>query len=269
MTMALIIAGLFDTMAPAEAAALDLVRANCARENISSFFNSPPGRHDRLAIGGDEHADPKSRDASGTAVTGAALGASVGGVAGAVVAGPVGAVAGAGVGAYVGSLAGGLQGAGDGEIGADGRDDADLRNWPAGVVLAVKVGVPLNPEEIRRSLRNRGARYVIEAEGEWRDGEWVDFDPVEQSGQQGSSPAHPASARLRVMLDTPGQWGVFEGDGEQPLAVFPDREQASRYAGSQAQSRPSAMVEIYAEDGGLETTRRFGHIPSTSAADER
>jgi hypothetical protein len=87
--------------------------------------------------------------------------------------GPPGAVAGAGVGAYTGALGGALNQLGD--------EDTTLPpgRRPAGVMVAVRVeGGNASEDTAVALLRDAGAFAVEKAEGEWRDGQWVDFDPL-------------------------------------------------------------------------------------------
>jgi len=49
---------------------------------------------------------------------------------------------------------------------------------PGGMMLSVHIADPANVERVIDALRTRGAADIEEADGEWRDGNWVDFDPV-------------------------------------------------------------------------------------------
>src|SRR4051812_13183187 len=127
--MAKIIAGLFDTITKAEAAVQDLLHGIRGQEDISTFYNNPPGQHGKFPVGGDEDADPGAENAHSNAAKGAALGAGVG--LAAAIAGPLGAAAAASVGAYAGSLSGALTGVHD----SDANPVSARR--PAGVMVAV------------------------------------------------------------------------------------------------------------------------------------
>ncbi|MES2354787.1 MAG: hypothetical protein V4568_10390 [Pseudomonadota bacterium] len=165
--MATIIAGMFDTITKAEAAVHDLREGHCRQEDISTFHNNPPGQHDTFPVGGDEDADPGAKDAHAGAAAGAAIGAGLG--LAAIAAGPLAVAAAVGVGAYTGALGGALSGSGD-------SGNLPARR-PAGVMVAVNAtGVP--EQSIAQILRQRGASVVEKADGEWRDGQWADFDPL-------------------------------------------------------------------------------------------
>ncbi len=162
--MTRIIAGMFETIEEANSAAQELRRDRFGEEGVSVFHVNPPGQHAQYAIGGDEFADPGAKKGDEGAGKGATTGAVVGGIAGAV-GGPPGAAVGAAVGAYTGSVVGAMSGLGD-------RPNVDR---PAGVMVAVNAG---DAEETAiQVLRARGARGIERAEGEWRDGDWADFDP--------------------------------------------------------------------------------------------
>lgn len=165
--MATIIAGMFETLAKANLAVEELHRERFNSEDVSVFHINAPGQHATYPIGGDVDEDRGAREGDKTAVKGAAAGAAVGGTAG-MAAGPVGAAVGAAVGAYTGSLVGAVQGLGK---------DQD-RERPAGVMVAVNTGEGENQGKAIQVLRDRGARGVERAEGQWRNGDWVDFDPV-------------------------------------------------------------------------------------------
>ena len=100
----------------------------------------------------------------------AGLGA--GAAIGAAVAGPAGAAVGAGVGAYVGSLAGTLHG-----LEGRGTEDDPVRR-PAGMVVAVRTESARAERSAIAVLRAQGAMLVEKAQGRWRNGKWIDFDPV-------------------------------------------------------------------------------------------
>ena len=86
--------------------------------------------------------------------------------------GPVGIAAGIGVGAYIGALAGATKQMGDQ---SEAQDRPTAR--PGGVMVAVNVDqVP--KDDVVTTLEQAGATLVELAEGQWRDGDWVDFDPV-------------------------------------------------------------------------------------------
>ncbi|MBK8325081.1 MAG: hypothetical protein IPL06_21055 [Betaproteobacteria bacterium] len=140
--------------------------------DICIFLNSPPGQHGMQELGGDEQEDPETRQAGASAAGGSAAAALAAGAVGAL-AGPVVAIAAAAVGAYSGSLVGAAAG-----MGAEpGNGPADERR-PGGVMLAVRIALPGHEDRVIAALRAEGALDIESAEGEWRDGDWIDFDPL-------------------------------------------------------------------------------------------
>lgn len=166
-----IIAGRFESIAKADATAI-LLTNYIDTTDICIFYNNPPGQHDVLPAGGDEKIDPGAEDAHESAI---AAGATAGITAGAIGAfgGPIVALTAAGIAAYTGSLAGAMQGMKDKE------DSSEPPRRQAGVILAVHVANPDNKERIVSTLRKEGAEDIEHAQGKWRHGDWVDFNPVE------------------------------------------------------------------------------------------
>lgn len=191
--MATILAGRFETIEPAERAALSLMRTGFADSDVSIFHVNAPGQHHVLAAGGDEFADPEAKPARRTSMLGAALGALVlgllGWVASRYVDSPWGALLaalGAFVGAYLGSLYGAMVGlarkAVRNRIRRPAADDSAYAPRKAGIVLAVNLGDSGRSEQAGDALRTLGvlgARDIEIVEGDW-DGGWVDFDPVRE-----------------------------------------------------------------------------------------
>ena len=83
---------------------------------------------------------------------------------------PVSPATAAATGAYIGSLAGAMHGLED-------KKGAPQRR-PSGVILSVRIADPANKSKVIDVLRAKGAADIEQAQGEWRDGDWVDFDPV-------------------------------------------------------------------------------------------
>ena len=166
-----IIAGRFETKDGADAVAALIVQY-VDTADICIFHNNPPGQHGAYSIGGDESIDPGSQGA-GRSAAGAAVAAGL--TAGAIGAlgGPVVALAAAATGAYVGSLAGALHGLGN----DDGKPHAP-KPRPGGVILSVRIANPVNEKRVIATLRSEGAADIEQAEGEWHDGDWSDFNPV-------------------------------------------------------------------------------------------
>lgn len=178
--MARIIAGRFQSKDDADAAAA-LIAQYVDTADICIFHNNPPGQHDVFAVGGDEDEDPGAKGA-GESAAGTAIAAGL--TAGAIGAlgGPVVALAAAAIGAYTGSLAGAVAGLGD-------HDDKlrAPRRRPGGVMLSVRIAKPANEKRVIATLRAKGAADIEQAQGEWRDGDWTDFDPVAAPRPVGSA----------------------------------------------------------------------------------
>ena len=166
-----IIAGRFPTKGEADSAAA-LMAGYVQADDICIFHNNPPGQHDAYSLGGDEDEDPGARGAESSAAGTAAGAALTGGLVGAL-AGPVGAIAGAAVGAYAGSMVGAMKGLGEDDV----PGSAPLRR-PGGIIIAVRIADPLNEKRVVDALRAEGAADIEQAEGQWQNGDWVDFDPV-------------------------------------------------------------------------------------------
>jgi phage tail tape-measure protein len=189
--MTQIVAGTFRNIEPANEAVAALRGEGVPPQRMQIRHVNAPGQHARLPAGGDVDEDAGAREAD----TGAAAGAVAGGVigatagtaiaaaAGAAVAGPVGAVAGAGIGAYVGSLYGALGATQDGDSPAVSdvvsRDPEQTPPRRAGALLAINVLDAREHAAAVRALARCGAEDIEEAYGDWRDGDWVDFDPTQ------------------------------------------------------------------------------------------
>jgi hypothetical protein len=193
-------------------------------------------------------ADPQARGAGRSALKGAAWGAGAGGVAGAL-AGPLGAAVGASTGAWIGALGGALRG-----LSSEEQDSPETRR-SAGVVVAVHVAPGTSESEVERILREDGAMAVEKAEGEWRAGEWKDFDPVASPEAPHESP----EILYRIAPGGHGRWNVFEGGAGKLLSDFPSRDEAINYATAIASSKVRAVVEIYRAGGELESSRAFSN----------
>jgi len=176
--MTTIVAGRFDEAASAEGAIAALLEKGFHRTDAGQFFVNPAGQHAELPTGGDQFADAESSKAHVGAGVGAAAGGAVGIVAAAAIPG-LGAALALGLvalGAYTGSFAGAMAKLGD-DSAADDMGASPGRK--SGGMVAVRV---LNAEAERiaiDTLRTHGAQDVERAEGEWRDGNWQDFDPVQ------------------------------------------------------------------------------------------
>jgi hypothetical protein len=196
--MARIIAGRFEQRPDADRAVDALRQRGFGSDQVDVFYLNPPGQHAKFPVGGDENMSPGANRASGSAAKGALVGGAARlalGLAAAPVAGAAAPVAGASVGAYTGSLVGALKGmkqpVDPGEAGRQPSTDSEIDPSgrpprPAGVMVTVNA-----PDEDRRSiaidvLRCAGARDIEHANGEWRDGKRIDFDPLKAPDLVGS-----------------------------------------------------------------------------------
>lgn len=176
--MATIIAGRFDNFETAGKAMETLKQRSFNAEDLNIFYVGPPGQHDCFPVGGDHDADTKSTEADNEGLKGAAIGAGVG-LAAAAAAPAVAVVAAAvGVGAYTGALMGALQGMEENTS----NKDPDNAVRKAGVMVAVNALAENSQRIATQVLELFGAQNIEKSIGEWRHGEWTDFDP--------SSPPH-------------------------------------------------------------------------------
>jgi hypothetical protein len=175
--MSKIIAGRFDATLDADAAVEALRREGFAREEIDSFYVSPPGQHDMSAVGGDSHASAGSRFAGAGAIAGAVLGGLLGMLIAWLVARDYGAVVilfAAALGAYVGSFLGAMR-----KVRGGRRHEASIEHPlepKAGRMIAVNADRSGMDARALKVLRELGARDLGRADGTWRNG-WKDFDP--------------------------------------------------------------------------------------------
>jgi hypothetical protein len=165
-----IIAGRFKTKIDADRAA-DSLRKFTGADDICIFQNNAPGQHDAYPIGGDEYADPNAKGA-GTAA-GAAAGAGLAAGAIGALGGPAVALAAAAAGAYSGAFAGAMD-----KLGDEKHPDQEPMRRPAGVILAARIAEPTLEQKTIDTLRNTGAADIERANGKWKSGDWMDFDPV-------------------------------------------------------------------------------------------
>jgi hypothetical protein len=175
--MAKIIAGRFDATLDADAALERLRLEGFNRDEVDSFYVSPPGQHDLTPVGGDVHSSAGSRFAWGGALAGAILGGALGFAVAWLVADSYRAAAllfGAALGAYVGSFLGTMN-----RVRGGRKSEATIEHPvepKGGRLIAVKADRPGADQRAVKVLRELGARDVGRAEGSWRNG-WKDFDP--------------------------------------------------------------------------------------------
>jgi hypothetical protein len=183
--MARIVCGLFEETSQADAALQGLLGAGFQRSGVDSFYTPPPGQHGLHPLGGDVHSDAGASKAGRGATLGAIIGAAVGaGIA--FIAIRTGilppsefvwlalAIVG-GVGAYVGSFAGAMT-----KMRAGTSRNATREHPvepPAGRMIAVLIEPHDSDARAIEQLKRNGARKVWRAEGTWRNGSWLDFDP--------------------------------------------------------------------------------------------
>jgi hypothetical protein len=176
-----IVAGRFQQQGAAQAAMEQLLQHGFRRDDVSSFFVNPPGQHARFPIGGDRNVSPGARGAGWAAAGGAVLGAVLGFVFGSAashVFGLVATIAGTVAGAYLGMLAGALARLQDKRPPRRGEPDESAEVRRGGILVAAHTPTSTSHDEAVRTLQSSGAIEVEAAQGEWRDGRWVDFDPT-------------------------------------------------------------------------------------------
>jgi hypothetical protein len=196
--MTRIIAARFDTFDGATAAATRLFDHGVGDQDMQIFYVNPGGRHAKYPIGGDQAVDKHSRGGGSSSALASALSGVLFGLFGAWIVSMTGwhwatAIIFAGVGAYLGAFYGATFGLG--RLNARNRSDFAGRPEPAqvrlsGVVLAVRVA-RTSEATVIAALEQAGGESIERANGSWRDGKWVDFDPSQPPDQ--------------VPMDTPGQ----------------------------------------------------------------
>jgi len=186
-----IIAARFSTFVEADKVDQVLLRSGFPECDITNFFVNPAGQHNIYPIGGDKFSDRGTRKSHKGAIVAAMLGAVAGAILGglllAIFAVPSILVIGLSlVGAYGGSLLGALSATRDApqtrkdawwSPGQTRRIIRPEDAHPSGVMVAVRV-TPGRAELARRLLSENGGQDVEQAEGEWRNGTWTDFDPL-------------------------------------------------------------------------------------------
>lgn len=209
--MKTLIVGRFVRYDQGETAAYELQQAGFSTDEMSLFYINPQGQHDLHWLGGDEDESAGTHDAGSNAVASAAGGGGIGGLIGLAalpVLGPAGPLLGAAVGAYTGSLVGALGGMKrsevaveivarnannlpapepamqrDAEISPTSEADEVAARQP-GVMLAVAVATAEQRADAETILR-RYAYQIQQSEGDLRNGDWIDFDPLATPEQTG------------------------------------------------------------------------------------
>ncbi len=178
--MSIILAGHVQLLDQATAARAALWQAAIPDNQISTFYVSQPGQHDQKYV--DDHYLAVSDGAKQTPralgvgiAIGGVIGASLG-VATTPVTGPVGPIVGALVGAHIGSLFSFTEMKEAGEVEPGSANEVEPR--VAGMMVAVAVATAAEAPRVVDILRQIGADHIERSEGEIRNGDWVDFDPL-------------------------------------------------------------------------------------------
>jgi len=200
-----IIAARVQTQQRAQNLMAELQGHGIAAEDMQAFYVNPPGQHDLLPIGGDVEADAGTQESNAGQATGVAAGAAAGLAAGAIAGAvipplaPIIAVALAGVGAHVGGMAGALNSTRpsdeekhETETSTPDADAVGMRR--GGMMLSVRV-VPSNEKVVVDALMAAAVEDLERAQGEWRDGQWTDFDPLSPPHKIGIEGVTPNSRR--------------------------------------------------------------------------
>jgi hypothetical protein len=183
--MQTILAARVETQQRADQLMATLAERGVAAGDMQVFYVNPPGQHAEFPVGGDQHADRGAQDAHKGQLSGAAIGAAAGLAAGGLAAAVLPPLAPAvlagvtGVGALAGSVAGAVVASRtDEEAEPAAAEDPQPVARRGGLMLAVRV-TPQSEAAVLDAMRAAGATDVERAVGEWRDGSWVDFDPLE------------------------------------------------------------------------------------------
>jgi len=191
---AMAVSGRVGTWDEAENISRALYDEGFAPRDVEVFYTGPAGRHAITPIGGDSHADAGAQHAGEGAALGGLGGAAAGLAVGAAVAtgpvvGPV-LLAAAATGAYGGALAGGVGATEDGSTKRDTEEHPVAK--PGGVVVAVRVDRAEGDDaRALRCLERAGAIALERSPARWRDGQWVDWDPVAPREQIAPQPGTP------------------------------------------------------------------------------
>lgn len=181
-----IIAGRFSTKAEADRAARRIL-VYIADQDVCIFHNNPPGQHGVSVFGDDapiQIANDRAQKASeetAAEVSSVATAVVAGVVAGAVALTvaplvPIVALAAAGIGSYGGSLAGALDSV-DNVTPHAHHASSEPSERKGGVMLAVRIAHVSTQSRVIKDLEMGGAADIEQAEGEWNDGDWTDFNP--------------------------------------------------------------------------------------------
>jgi hypothetical protein len=199
--MSRIVAGRFKEPAGAEAVLRALPDQGFQSSEFQMFFVTPPGQHATFPVGGDAFSDEGARKGGSGAALGALSGAGVGLLLGVIAylivenfdvavlwPGLIGrkdgdsgvglgllVVALVAVGAYVGSLIGAMSKMRSGSLSRATAEHPVER--PSGLMVAINVDRQGTEPRAIQTLQRYGARDIERTEGEWKGGDWKDFDP--------------------------------------------------------------------------------------------
>lgn len=210
--MKTLIVGRFERYDQGETAAHALQQAGFPADEMSLFYINPQGQHDLHPLGGDEDESAGTHHAGSHAVASAAGGVGIGGLIGLAtlpVLGPAGPLLGAAVGAYTGSLVGALGGMKQSEEAPAEIAARNANNLPlpeSAIERDAEIAPPANANEVAARqpgvmlavavataeqqadaeiLLGRYAYQVEQSEGDLRNGDWIDFDPLATLGRTG------------------------------------------------------------------------------------
>ena len=218
--MSRIVAGRFQESTGAEAVLKALPAQGFNRSEFEMFFVTPPGQHATFPVGGDAFSDEGARKGSSGAAIGALMGAGVGLLIGIIgyaiieylnvdVLGPglvtrqgedsgVGlgliTIALAAVGAYVGSLIGAMSKMRSGSVRRATVEHPVER--PSGLMVAINVDRHGSEPRAIETLQHYGARDIERTEGEWKDGDWRNFDPRIPTPPDAGVPSESVISRI-------------------------------------------------------------------------
>lgn len=177
--MSKIIAARFNDLSGVKAVLAALPAQGFQQAEFQSFYVNPEGQHALHPLGGDAHSDEGAKHADKGAIRGAIIGGCIGLLAGIVahlvLGNLIAVLAGAALGAYVGSLLGALS-----KMRSGAKSRATLEHpveREPGQMVAIQVDRPGTESRAIETLRRYGAHDIERTEGEWRAGDWKDFDP--------------------------------------------------------------------------------------------
>ena len=196
--MSKIVAGRFKEPAGAEAVLRALPDQGFQHSEFEMFFVTPPGQHGTFPIGGDVFSDEGAKQGGSGAVIGALIGAAIGLGAGVIayllLDQYLVILALIAVGAYVGSLIGAMSRMRPGSLRRATVEHPVER--PSGLMVAIKVDRQGSEPRAIETLQRYGARDIERTEGEWKAGDWKDFDPRIPAPPDAGVPAESVVSKI-------------------------------------------------------------------------